>query len=233
MTSFGRIGKDEYDIGDYIGPAVTTTGSGWSTSRVEGIGLTFKGIERVSKELEIEAVVIETRELLQEAIAQYSEGEPASFITDSSCISSLLTTAAHSEGSEIYTPRGLHAVALFVDRIGDRLRLYIMDSEGSTYKDDSSHQFPDDKVEVYVSRQKRQSKGDLTCYAFALRDCKTLQETPGLLDELRDKASSRGTDGDKTDLYDVSILPDLFCTENTEGMQTYARTLLKIVSELD
>ena len=172
------------ELTKYVSKVVEYQGSGWSLTPVtKCYGLTYAGINRIVQSKKIEAIVCDTVEKIKENLEKQKDGV-LRMITDSALIEELFSDEESSSALQ------QHAVALISEKKGERMNLYVMDSEGNNYSiSDQKISKMREKLQVhaYISRVDRQRK-EKVCYTYAIQDCKRIGQQPNLLAQIRESS---------------------------------------------
>jgi len=156
---------------NYISPNFIVTGGGWSVSMCQAYGLTYEGIRQVLAILKIKAPVADSLEKLEKAI--FAIKDAGVIVTDASLLKS----------GEL----NQHAISVFVQKKEDCFLVSVNDSFGNTKispQDKIMQIFKNAQVEVFVSENKRQANGEVTCNGYAIRDCIAFNENSKIIEEI-------------------------------------------------
>lgn len=167
-------------INPLMGNVLVTIGNGWSTSGYYIYGLTYDGIRAVLQMKQLVVIVAETAEAVRSVFTNLIDGQRCAIITDSGAIKGRTTE--------------YHALAVFLERKGNDLKMIIMDSLANHYcKQDVFSVIPKGlNLTLCISNVKRQEESTGTCNGFAIQDCKIFNTDSESTDALFDSCFEDG-----------------------------------------
>ena len=158
--------------GQLVAEAKSYKPADWVLEEICSYGLTYKGIRALLAIKGIQAQVVETLDELKEIYSSLKDGHKISIITDGALL----------VGNE----KVQHAVAVFLERQKETMKMMILDSLAIRYDKGSIAALLPKNLNLIlrVSAVARQVRNSFTCYAYAIHDCKAFQDHPLLMEKI-------------------------------------------------
>lgn len=159
-TAFTDFYHSNPTIQAYVGPCKVIFGSGWTLNIQKTYGLTLKGIERFFSLKKLAIPVLRNPCELEGFIAKAAEGSSVA--------------VASQESFNPSSNEDLHVFAILLEKKKDLCRLYLFDSNDSSFEIAPFLSLP--RTEIYFPDKGRQTRAQANCYAFAIHDALLLEK---------------------------------------------------------